>query len=108
MKKKKGKKPEYIEYEDGTRIELDEDDVPELTDEWFQKAVQFDGLPASLRRKLTGIQRRGRPRKAAAARKISIHLRLDPDIAKRLRATGRGWQTRLNAMLRTMMAEHRL
>ncbi|MDE3015629.1 MAG: BrnA antitoxin family protein [Pseudomonadota bacterium] len=108
MKKKKSKTPKYMEYEDGTRIELDEDDAPELTDEWFKKAVKFDGLPKSLQRKLSAIQHRGRPRKRPSARKISIHLRIDPDIAKRLRATGKGWQTRLNAMLRTMMAEHRL
>src|SRR5581483_3939272 len=103
MKKKKPKKREYIEYEDGTRIELDEDDVPEVTDEWFKKAVKFDGLPSSLQRKLRGIQRRGRPPKAASARKVSIHLRLDPDIAKTLRASGRGWQTRVNDALRALL-----
>ena len=36
----------YIEYEDGTRVELDEDDAPELTDEmaqWLVAVADFDG-----------------------------------------------------------------
>jgi len=106
MKKKKGKKPEYIEYEDGTRVLLDDDDVPELTEEDFKQMRPFKEMHPEL---YASWQRtRGRPRKRPSARKISIHLRLDPDIAKRLRATGRGWQTRLNAAIRVMMMEHRV
>ena len=45
--------------------------------------------------------RRGRPvgsRKADA--KVAVKLRLDPDLVAALRATGEGWQTRINADLR--------
>lgn len=41
---------------------------------------------------------RGRPRLAAAKRPVS--LRLDSDIVERFRATGPGWQTRINEILR--------
>lgn len=41
---------------------------------------------------------RGRPRKSNA--KVSLTLRLDPDIVDHFRATGRGWQTRINDALR--------
>ena len=36
----------YIEYEDGTRVELDEDDAPELTEErarWLVSVRDFGG-----------------------------------------------------------------
>ena len=32
--------------------------------------------------------------------KVSITLRLDPDVLDALRATGPGWQTRINDLLR--------
>lgn len=42
--------------------------------------------------------RRGRP--PAARTKERITVRLDPEIVAHFRAQGRGWQTRLNAVLR--------
>jgi uncharacterized protein (DUF4415 family) len=44
---------------------------------------------------------RGRPRLLAP--KVSVKLRLDPDIVTAYRATGRNWQTRINADLRRMI-----
>ena len=42
--------------------------------------------------------RRGRP--PAALAKIPVKLRLDPDVLTCLRESGRGWQTRVNDLLR--------
>jgi uncharacterized protein (DUF4415 family) len=44
----------------------------------------------------------GRPPKAAP--KQAVKLRLDPDVLAVLRATGAGWQTRVNAILRERFA----
>jgi uncharacterized protein (DUF4415 family) len=41
---------------------------------------------------------RGRPRQAVTRTMMS--LRVDPDILEALRASGRGWQTRVNELLR--------
>ena len=41
---------------------------------------------------------RGRPRLAAT--KQAVKLRLDPDLLAALRASGPGWQTRVNDLLR--------
>jgi uncharacterized protein (DUF4415 family) len=68
----------------------DPDDAPELTADWFAKADLFEG------EKL--VRRGGRPKKAAP--KQAISLRLDPDVLARFRATGPGWQSRINAALR--------
>jgi uncharacterized protein (DUF4415 family) len=43
-------------------------------------------------------RKRGRPAKPDA--KVAVKLRLDPDVLAVLRATGPGWQTRVNQMLR--------
>lgn len=49
----------------------------------------------------TVAQRRGRPRKASP--KINQTLRLDADVVEAYRQQGRGWQTRINAVLRAHM-----
>jgi uncharacterized protein (DUF4415 family) len=65
------------------------DEIPELADEWFARAELHVG----------GIKvPRGRPR--SPTRKQAIKLRLDPEVIERYRATGAGWQTRMNAALR--------
>jgi uncharacterized protein (DUF4415 family) len=43
---------------------------------------------------------RGRP---AGRHKESVHLSLDVDLVQAMRRTGRGWQTRANALLRKSM-----
>lgn len=71
----------------------DPDDAPELTDRFFETADEYRG------RKLV---KRGRPR--AAETKVPVKLRLDPDVLEVLKATGPGWQTRVNRMLRERFA----
>ncbi len=46
--------------------------------------------------------RMGRPPKAAP--KEAVKLRIDPDVLAVLRATGPGWQTRVNTILRERFA----
>jgi uncharacterized protein (DUF4415 family) len=61
-----------------------------------------DAAP-DLSRPIGGIVRRaGRPPKSD--RKVSVTLRLDRDIIERFKATGAGWQTRINAALRKFSA----
>ncbi len=46
------------------------------------------------------IKRRLRGRPRAQAPKHLVSLRLDPDVVERFRATGPGWQSRINEVLR--------
>ncbi len=65
------------------------EDSPEWTDEMFGRAdFRVGGT----------LVRRGRPPKEG--RKVSVTIRLDPDVVARLRATGPGWQSRINDALR--------
>lgn len=46
-------------------------------------------------------RKRGRPvGSVKTAPKVALNLRVDPEILTALRASGPGWQTRVNAMLR--------
>lgn len=50
-------------------------------------------------------RKRGRPvGSVKAAPKVALNLRLDPDVVAVLRATGPGWQTRVNTILRERFA----
>lgn len=74
-----------------------DDENPEWTAETFKRAVPFSSLPESMQTML-----RGRPRLAAP--KVAVKLRLDQDLLAAMRATGPGWQTRINAILRERFA----
>jgi uncharacterized protein (DUF4415 family) len=53
--------------------------------------------------------RRGRPvGSVATVTKSPVKLRLDPDVLAALRATGKGWQTRVNVLLREAVGSGRL
>jgi uncharacterized protein (DUF4415 family) len=81
-----------------------DDENPEWTREDFERA-----RPAlSLIDEVFGAEaaraiarRRGRPQKASP--KVNQTLRLDADVVEAYRRQGRGWQTRINAVLRAHM-----
>ncbi len=50
-------------------------------------------------------RRRGRP--AKIDRKVNLTLRIDPDVLEAYKQEGRGWQTRINQVLRERMPERR-
>ena len=59
----------------------------------------FQALPASLQAKL-----RGRPK--AAVTKERITIRLSQEVVERFRASGDGWQTRMDAALKDWLKTH--
>jgi len=61
----------------------------------------FSALPAAEQKMLLKLRRRG-PQKSP--RKIPVSIRLSPDVAEGLRATGSGWQTRVDNALRSWLS----
>lgn len=68
---------------------VDPDDAPELTDEWFQKADQYENGV---------LVKRGR--RPLENPKQAISLRVDADVLEKFKADGPGWQSRMNEALR--------
>jgi uncharacterized protein (DUF4415 family) len=67
-----------------TDEEIDTSDIPAVTPEMFAKAVVKRGLKTK-------------------ASKSQLTLRVDSDVVKWFRSHGRGYQTRINALLRAYM-----
>jgi uncharacterized protein (DUF4415 family) len=65
-----------------------DDEAPAWTPEMFARAVVKRGL-------------------AAPATKTLLSLRVDSDVVEWFRAQGRGYQSRMNALLRAYMQAHR-
>lgn len=77
----------------------DWDDLPEWTEEQFDRAELRIG--DRIIRPATGtLTRAGRPPLGAEA-KQQVTLRLDPDVIAKFREAGPGWQSRINSALRT-------
>lgn len=80
--------------------ELIDDENPEWTEEMFAQAKRISELPATLQAKL------GRPPSPVVRPMVS--MRMDPDVLIKLRASGPGWQTRVNALLREAVEQGRV
>ena len=79
------------------RMIASDPDAPEATDEQLGQAQPFtDVFPAlaDAMRKNVG----GRPKSENP--KVAVSLRLDQEIVARFKASGPGWQTRMNKALR--------
>ena len=72
---------------------VDPDDAPHLDREWFERVEIREGC-----RLIRPARAVGRPKKDAP--KIAVNIRLDPEVLAYFRATGRGWQSRINEVLR--------
>ena len=81
---------------------IDKDgEVREITAEDVALFKPFSTLPKAEQEMLLSARRRG-PQKAP--RKVPISIRLSPDVAEGLRATGEGWQRRADEVLRSWLA----
>lgn len=75
-------------------------DNPEWAEEDFQRAIPFEqAFPV-----LAGKLRRARGSQKAPTKQL-VSLRLDQDVLQRFRATGPGWQSRMNEALRQAAAD---
>ena len=72
----------------------DPDEAPELTADYFNRAAIYDGET---------LIRRGRPKSVAPKRLTS--LRLDSEVLAAFRASGPGWQTQINEVLKAYIRQ---
>lgn len=76
------------------RIRAD-DDIPEMTEREFSRAKPMRvAMP-----EVVEAMKRGRGRPKVASPKERVSLRLDPRIVAAYKASGAGWQSRINDVL---------
>ena len=73
----------------------DPDDAPELTEAFFEAADEFKGPQ---------LIKRGRPKSEKLLTRITI--RLAPEVVEQFKASGPGWQTRMNSALADWLKTH--
>jgi uncharacterized protein (DUF4415 family) len=77
-------------------------DAPEATDKQIAKAKPFaEAFPALAENMRKNVG--GRPRSATP--KVPVSIRLDQDVIAKFKATGPGWQSRINDVLRKSAAQ---
>ena len=78
---------EWDESKPMTDEDIDFSDCPEITPEKFAKAVVRQGLPAN-------------------KNKSQVTLRIDSDVLEWFKSQGKGYQTKINSLLRAYMEAH--
>jgi uncharacterized protein (DUF4415 family) len=89
-----------VKSQNSPKTWIDPDDAPELTDEFFEKGVWQigDEIVSRNEAQAEAGKRRGRP--AGNGSKISTTIRFDAEVLAAFKATGDGWQTRMNDALK--------
>ena len=70
-------------------------EIPELDDDFFERADYHEGGK---------LVRRGRPKSEHP--KVATSIRLSRDVLQRFKASGPGWQSRIDAALKEWLATH--
>jgi uncharacterized protein (DUF4415 family) len=73
-----------------------DEDTPEITKDMMER-----GWVLRSGKMIRGPRKRGRP--VDSGKKVEVHIMLDRDIVAEFRLSGKGWQTRLNDLLRSAL-----
>ncbi len=89
--------PKHLSEDQIKRMIASDPDAPEATDAQLAQAKPFaevfPALADALRKNAGGRPRLENP-------KVAVSLRLDREVVEQFKATGSGWQTRMNSALR--------
>ena len=89
------------------QIAADPDNYESTDEELAQAKPMAEALPELHAALMAEIAKRKAGRPKAAVTKQTIAIRLDPDVLEAFKATGPGWQTRLNQALREWIERQR-
>lgn len=93
-----------VKSQNSTKTWVDPDDAPELTAEFFEKGIWRigDKIVSRDEARTEAGKRRGRP--AGSGTKVSTTIRFDAEVLAAFKATGDGWQTRMNDALKDWLS----
>ena len=75
-------------------------DAPLTDEEWEKLGKPMKGIDALPKEAREAVERAKRGRPSVDNPKEKVTIRLDKDLLEELRASGSGWQTRLNSAIR--------
>ena len=84
------------------------EEIPELTDTFFENAIwKIGGNEVSREEGKAAAREAIRPgRPKAQSRKVLLSVRYSPEVVEYFRATGVGWQTRMDEVLQEWVKAH--
>ena len=103
LQTKSGKMVEIPSEEEDAQINAgieSDPDAFEWNDEDFKQAMRFDDAPETMK---PSLNVRG---KQKAPTKIAVTLRYSPEVIEAFKATGKGWQTRIDDALKEWLRDH--
>lgn len=82
-----------------------DDESPEWTDEDFKRALKFEEMPPELQQLVLWSRERKRGRPPVEEKKVSVTIRYSSKVIEAFKATGKGWQSRMNQVLEDYVAK---
>ncbi|HHW7506805.1 TPA: BrnA antitoxin family protein [Mannheimia haemolytica] len=79
---------------------------PEWTKEDIDNALVFSQMPKELQALVVQSQAKKRGRPVSQNKKVSVTIRYSSNVIEAFKATGKGWQSRMNKVLEDYIAQY--
>lgn len=79
---------------------------PEWTKEDMDNALVFSQMPKELQALVVQSQAKKRGRPVSQNKKVSVTIRYSSNVIEAFKATGKGWQSRMNKVLEDYIAQY--
>ncbi|HGO5855418.1 TPA: BrnA antitoxin family protein [Mannheimia haemolytica] len=79
---------------------------PEWTKEDINNALVFSQMPKELQALVVQSQAKKRGRPVSQNKKVSVTIRYSSNVIEAFKATGKGWQSRMNKVLEDYIAQY--
>ncbi|QLB14562.1 hypothetical protein A6B39_03370 [Mannheimia granulomatis] len=89
-----------------TENQIIDNENPQWTQVDIDNSLTFQEMPADLQALViqSQVKKRGRP--LSQNKKVSVTIRYSSNVIDAFKATGKGWQSRMNKVLEDYIAQH--
>lgn len=89
-----------------TENQIIDNENPEWTQADIDNALAFQQMPEQLQALVLQSQAKKRGRPLSQNKKVSVTIRYSSNVIEAFKATGKGWQSRMNKVLEDYIAQH--
>lgn len=89
-----------------TENQIIDNENPEWTQADIDNALAFQQMPEQLQSLVLQSQAKKRGRPLSQNKKVSVTIRYSSNVIEAFKATGKGWQSRMNKVLEDYIAQH--